>query len=458
MAALANSAVAQTALAPDAPVATQANPAPDPQAALEQRVVELEAALRELRAELAAQRAATPAPVQTAAAPVPSGPPAPAPVQRADGFRVGDTTIKLSGFVKVDALASSYSDGDTATAAAGRDYYLPSSIPVGGETSDNVDFDIHAKQTRLVLNASTPGGDGAVTTHIEADFQTSPGTQGTERTTNGYNFALRRAFITYGDWMIGQDWSNFMHPAVMPETTDLIGPTEGVVFVRQPMIRWKHALSDRLTLYLAAENPETASITSASAAMVENDDDEGPDLTARLVYAAPYGEFSLAAVARRLSVDGPGLDESAAGWGVSLGGKMPFGRDDRNDLRFLLTHGEGIGRYVGVNFAPDAVLDLTAVDPELETVSVTAAYVAARWWWSDKMRSTVMLSGQDVDLPDGVIPLDANAAAWSLGANLFYTAAPGLDVGLEYRHGERQLASGAEGSLDRLHLIAKQSF
>ena len=462
---------------PGGPATTQTSSPPDRQAALEQRVVELEAALQELRAELAAQRAAqaaAPVPTQVAAAPMPTAPapgtgpvpapgtaPAPAstpPAPRADGFKVGDTTIKLSGFVKVDALASSWSDGDTATAAAGRDYYLPATIPVGGLDTENLDFDVHAKQTRLVFNSSTPVGDQAVTTHVEADFQGAPGTQGTERTTNAYNFALRRAFITYGAWTIGQDWSNFMHTPVMPETTDLIGPTEGVIFVRQPLLRYRHAFGDDLMLFIAAENAETASATPLSAALTENDDDQVPDLTAKLVWASPYGEFSFAGVGRRLSVDGPGHDESATGWGVSLGGKMPFGERDRNDIRFLLTYGDGIGRYVGVNFAPDAILDLGPGGPELEPVTVTAAYVSTRLFWTDKVRSTFMLSGQDVDTPDGLVALESNNSAWSFGANLFYTPAPGFDLGVEIRHGEREVASGQEGALDRLHLIAKQTF
>ena len=35
---------------------------------------------------------------------------------------------------------------------------------------------------------------------------------------------------------------------------------------------------------------------------------------------------------------------------------------------------------------------------------------------------------------------------------------PNLDLGVEFRHGERETYNGLDGSLDRVHLVAKQSF
>ena len=52
--------------------------------------------------------------------------------------------------------------------------------------------DFTAKQTRLWLNMATEIGGHVLKGYLETDFQTSPGTQGSQRTTNGYNLALRR--------------------------------------------------------------------------------------------------------------------------------------------------------------------------------------------------------------------------------------------------------------------------
>lgn len=51
-----------------------------------------------------------------------------------------------------------------------------------------------------------------------------------------------------------------------------------------------------------------------------------------------------------------------------------------------------------------------------------------------------------------------NRQAWSAAANIFWTPVRSVDVGLEYRHGERALVGGAKGQLDRFEFAAKYSF
>ena len=434
------------------------------EAELSARLLKLEEAVAELKGELAAARAA-PAPTAVvekpadkpavlASAPVatPAAPAASASAP-ADGFRVGSSTIRLGGYFKANVLMSRFSDGDVASGSYGRDFYLPQTIPVGGAGASQR-LDATAKQTRIALTTRTPVGDKALTGLLEIDFQTAPGTQGSQRTTNGYTPALRRAFITYGDLLVGQEWTTFQYVAALPETTDYIGPTEGSVFARQMQIRYSRRLGQGVALAMSLENPETATITSASPALVENGDDRLPDAAARLTVTRPFGEVSLAGIVRQLSVDDVAGNARDFGWGLSLAGKLPFGPERRHDLRFMLSGGEGIGRYLGLNFAPDAVY----TGGELETVRVLAGFAALKLGWTAKLRSTFMASFQNVDYPDAVAPLTANGAAWSLAGNLFYSPAPGFDLGAEYRHGVRELLGGAQGSLDRLEFAAKYSF
>jgi len=434
--------------------ASPAHAQTDRQAELEARLRELEASVAVLRAELEAERAAraaaAPLPQATAQAAPPPAVPAPAP--SADGFRVGATTVTVNGSVKVNAAFSSFSGGEVPGNTFLRDFYLPQAIPVGGVGADY--FDFHAKQTRLWLTTQTPIGGNIVRTHIEFDFQTAPGLQGSERTTNGYNPALRRAFITLDDWLlIGQDWSTFQNVAVLPESTDFIGPTEGTVFVREPQIRLTRRLSERVTLAVALENSETASITDASAALVENDDDHVPDLAARLNATLPFGDFSLSAVARQLRLQSGAAAADAFGYGLSLAGRIPFGPERRHDVRFMISGGEGNGRYIGLNFAPDAVFAAGALEP----VGVLAGFASLRIGFTPRLRSTLTASFQEVDYTS-LVPLTANEGAWSLAGNLFYSPLRNFDIGIEYRHGVRRLLNGLEGELDRIETAARYSF
>ena len=51
-----------------------------------------------------------------------------------------------------------------------------------------------------------------------------------------------------------------------------------------------------------------------------------------------------------------------------------------------------------------------------------------------------------------------NDSALSYAANLFWSPAKGFDLGVEYRHGQRELVSGSKGQLDRLEFTSKYSF
>lgn len=434
-------------------------------AELEARLAQLEASVAELRGELQAARAGQAALAAQAAsanaaaakaseqvAAIEKRPTAPA-----EGFNVGGTTIKLGGYIKAVASFSRYGDGEIAAGALGRDFYLPQQIPVGGGRGTS-DFTGQAKQSRLQLTTATPIGKHLLKGLVEVDFQTSPGAQGSQRTTNGYNLALRRGFFTYDHFLAGQEWTNFQYVAALPESTDYVGATEGTVFVREMQLRYTFPLSKQAMLSVSIENPETASITPTSATLIENDDDRVPDVTARLNYAASFGELSLAGVVRQLSVDNGVIRSTAAGWGVSAAGKIPFGADKRHDLRFMATYGDGIGRYVGLNLAPDAVFAGTP-GSDLETVKNFAAFAAVRIGWTKTVRSSLIGSYQHADYPDTVlIPSAANRAAWSLAGNLFWSPVKGFDLGIEYRHGQREIVSGDKGQLDRVEFATKYSF
>ncbi len=425
------------------------------EAELEDRLKALEGAVGDLRSELAASRAqaqaATTASTEKVAALEASWAKQAKPE---DGFRVGGTTVKINGYFKTNASISDYSGGVLGVRTAGRDFYVPGSIPVGG-VDEGRDYEANAKQTRIWLTTSTPIGKHMLKGHLEFDFQTSPGSEGNQRTTNGYNLAMRRAFITYDNLTLGQEWSNFQYTPALPESTDYVGPSEGTVFVRQMQLRYTKKLSKTVALSAAVENAETATITQADATMTENADDRMPDFTARLLFTPAFGEFSLSGVVRQLSYHGTVASADATGWGLSFAGKLPFGPDKRHDLRFMITHGEGIGRYVGLNFSPDAIR--TGANT-LETPELTAGFAALRLGWTSQLRSTLMGSVQKVSYPAGLAPPNANKSAWSLAGNLFYSPVKPLDFGIEYRHGERELVSGAKGQLDRLEFAAKYSF
>ena len=385
--------------------------------------------------------------------------PVPAPTAApADGFKAGATTVRLGGYVKLIGSSTRFSDGEVATNSLGRDFYLPQAIPTGGSAATR-DTDFTAKQSRFWLNLDTAVAGHAVKGYLEFDFQTSPGAQGSQRTTNGYNPALRRAYLQLDRWTFGQDWTTFQYTGALPESTDYVGGAEGTVFVRQPLIRYSAPLGGGTTLHLSAENPESGTATAGNPALAENGDDHLPDFAARLAHAGGRGELSLGGLVRQVRLENLGSAVSTAGYGLSLGGKLFLNAARTGDARVMVTYGRGIGRYVGLNFAPDAVYQ-PATD-RLEAPALLAVIGALRVPLAPGLRANLMGSYQQVDYPDALAAATIagfNKRAWSAAANLFYSPVKPIDLGLEYRHGERRLVNGAEGSTDRIDVVAKYSF
>ncbi len=430
--------------------------AQDATAALEARIAQLEAELNSLKAEIRS--------VRPEVSPAPASPPdnilriphaqtpPPATIQTssapADGFRVGNHILKFGGFIKADARVTSYGDGNPASGDLIRDFYLPSSIPVGGE-SEGTQTDFGARQTRFWLSADGTVGEHKVGGLLEMDFQVLPGS-GDERTTNPSNPALRRAFITIDNWLIGQEWTTFSNTSTLPESADYIGPVEGAVAVRQTQVRYT-----RGPFAIAIENPETTVTPFGGGVRIVADDNALPDLVGRYIVKRPWGEFQMSGLVRQLRHQNPALDidTTATGWGLSATGKVKVGEQD--DIRFVVTGGQGIGRYVGLNLSNDAVLNANG---ELEAIGIVAGYGAYRHVWAPGWRSSLIGGYQTIDNPTELTGLALTKSAASIRANLIYTPLKGLDIGSELMFGKRELENGASGDMTRLILFAKYGF
>ncbi len=424
------------------------------QAALEARIAQLEAQLNALKSEVVAARTqqaaqqqdiirletrpTAPAPVQQASAPAASG----------EGFRIGDHTVKFGGFVKVDAYATRYSGGDPVNGDALREFHIPGSIPIGGADEDTA-TDFNARQTRFWLTTDGMVGGHKIGTRMEMDFQTLPGA-GDQRTTSPANPALRRAFITIDNWLIGQEWTNFQNTAVLPESADFIGAAEGTVFARQVQVRYT-----RGPFSVSVENPETTVTPFGGGARIVADDNSIPDFTARYALSKPWGDFQFAGLLRQLKYQNPAtnIDSTATGWGLSASTKIKVGAKD--DLRLMVTGGEGIGRYVGLNFSNDAVLNGSG---DLDAIGVVAGFAAYRHVWAPGWRSSLIWSAQKVDNDLAFTGVAANRSAQSFHANLIWSPVTAFDVGAKLMFADREIETGASGDMTRLILFAKYGF
>jgi len=370
----------------------------------------------------------------------------------ADGFQIGDTTVKLNGFIDLDLHVTGTSDGEispTAVGGAGLDFFLPSVTPVGDGSSgdDSIQTDFTAQSTRFAVSTTTPTDSGDINTHLEVDFLVSPG--GNELVSNSFNPRLRRAYVDYRGFRVGQEWSTFQGLHAIPESASFYTPGESQVFVRQPIIRYTHG-----DYQIALENPQTFIQNAPDGSGAIGDDGFFPDLIGRYNLNGDFGIISISGILRQLALETESVDESALGIGLSVAGRVNVG-DTQDDVRFSLQIGNGLGRYVALGLLRGAEFDADSGDLDaIASIGGSATYRHVRGPWS----GNVGVSFIQLDLDDTAANLDETENAQSAYVAVVRKVAPKLTVAAELLGGQRELVSGDDGTIGRFTFSVKQAF
>ena len=393
--------------------------------ALEARVAELEALVRQMTGKQSASSVAT------------------KPIQ---GATAAKSSYKFGGYIKLDGMLSDYSGGDLAPASLGTQFYVPATIPVGGSPGEGPDLDMQARETRINFKSDHVLASGdKLSTFIEMDFFLGSG--GNERVSNSYNPRMRHAFLKYNNWLAGQTWSTFQDVGALAENLDFIGPSEGTTFVRQAQVRYTNGAWE-----FAIENPETTITPFGGGTRIVSDDGSIPDLVARYTAKLDNGYIKAAGLVRQLDYKTAAFDDSETAYGLSLSGKHMFGEDD---IRWMATVGSGTGRYLGLNTSNGAILDANG---NLKAIDQWGGFVSYRHFWDAQWRSNFTLSYLSNDNDQALTGIGVTKDVYSVHANLLFQPIEKMTVGGEIMFAERTLESDLSGDMTRLLLSAKYAF
>ncbi|MDZ4813138.1 MAG: hypothetical protein SGI99_11060 [Pseudomonadota bacterium] len=123
-------------------------------------------------------------------------------------------------------------------------------------------------------------------------------------------------------------------------------------------------------------------------------------------------------------------------------------------LRYMVTAGSGIGRYIGLALDTDAVRQSNG---ELENNDVASVFLGWRHVFSAQWRGNLLGSFAEFDHAAASVG-GTTASSQSLHANLIYSPVPKFDVRAELIFANRELKNGADGDLNRLHVHVKYNF
>ncbi|WP_371186645.1 DcaP family trimeric outer membrane transporter [Thalassotalea maritima] len=353
-----------------------------------------------------------------------------------------DTTFTFGGYIKIDSFWTETSDGAIASNSIGRQFYVPSTIPVNAGDSAT-SFDTHARSSRFNFGTTSDVDGAKIKTFLEFDLLGTAG--GNELVSNSYSPRLRHAFVSYNNWLVGQTWSTFQNVGALPESIDFLGPADGSVFVRQSQVRYTHG-----NWQFALENPESLIHNYQGAGRSAYDESVLPDVVARYNISEDWGQMSLAGLMRQLKADNDLIDDTATAFGISVSGKLKVGSKD--DIRFMGTYGSGMGRYIGLALISDGVLD---TNHNIETIDSFGGLLAYRHFWTDTTRSTISYSFLEADNDPNLTGHYVSQSSKSLHVNLVFEPAKSFTVGTEYIFANRELENGDDGDMNRLQISVK---
>ncbi len=364
-----------------------------------------------------------------------------------------ETSLAIGGYVKLDAIYNSRSVGGSGGSNQDDQYLNPGAIPVAKNEYEDDQVTFHARQSRFWLKSFTPSEWGDLNTYLEMDFFAFQA-PGNERVSNSYSPRLRHAFGSLGNFLAGQTWTTFMSAGSLPELNDFGGPV-GRVFVRQPQIRWTQPLGDDFNWMFAVESPEsTLTVTDANGnpSRRTQDSDDFPDLVTRLNYLQPWGSVAVSAMVRKIQIDSDAVKDEQFGGAVSVSGRVKAYQ--RDDVRFMLSYGDVLGRYVSSNLFNDGVINNKG---QLELFDQYGGFVAYRHWWNETWRSNIAYG---FSYADNVGNTSDQINKWSQSAqiNLLWSPLPQTTFGLEYTFAERELENGDDGNLSRVQFSGSFNF
>ena len=306
-------------------------------------------------------------------------------------------------------------------------------------------FYMTAKRSNVNLTALVPTPLGDLKAYLEGDFY---GAGGNEVGTNSAAFRLRLAHASMGPWRIGQDYSTFSTDGnALIDTLDVMYGAGVSGAPRQTLARYTFNVKPGHEFALAAENAEAdifgvaPSTNAAGLTPVPGQTiDKVPDLVGKYTARGSWGTVSLAAVARRLTLNNRGGaavggftgEQNVTASGLMLGGMIKTIGED--SIQFHLLAGNGLGRYLQNNTASSAFVDPD--DRKLKSIYSKGASLGYKHWWSPTLRSSIGLMANRGNyrhsVAAGGIPLTALSGVNMSIVNLIWMPTPKNFIGIEW--------------------------
>lgn len=334
--------------------------------------------------------------------------------------------VKVYGFVRADAVYK----------LKGTNGQVFNDLAYAAEGNNDIKLETTLNTTRLGFEFNTPvtGSEQTVGGKIEGDFNGN-GAGGSP------SLRVRHAYLTYGNWLVGQTWSTFSELDTLAEIIDdnLIA---GQGATRVPMVRYEKAVAPATTVAVALERNANA--------------EQAPNLVGRVQqkFADDKGLVSVRGFVGQASVAENNIKDDAVAWGTAVGVSYQVNDNIRVMGDYYHIKGNDVyleqdNAYASLNQAGKEIA-LSEVDvigggvnyvinPKVDG-SIGAGYIRAKDNAFAKANTT------------------ANEKVVQGYANIVYKPVEPVRLGVEYVQGEATTFEGKKSQDQRVGLSAVYNF
>jgi len=352
-----------------------------------------------------------------------------------------DMRMKIGGYLKGDFIADF--DGTLEPTQ-----FLMRTIPVKGTPEYGGDpyVDFLAQETRVnfdirrIIPGSVP-----LRGFIEGDFFSA-----------GNNFRLRHAYITAGNFIVGQTWTTLSFLEAIPIMIDFAAG-DALFGGRAPQLRYQRSLNDRWKVSVAAEELQFLGIQNANN-LPGKATTQWPLLAVRADYKYDGGIVSFGTSIGQLHWDGgaTGPSDSAVQLAFLVGGRQNLG--ERAFATYHFSYSEGAGENI-MAFAGTGANAVLEADGNLKTFPAFAAVFGFGYDWTSTLTTQASYAYGVLDTPDSRAPLELERGGVG-HLNLIWKPknSEHFSTGGEIMYGKTRAQNGATGDATRLQLMAKFTF
>ena len=350
-----------------------------------------------------------------------------------------DLRLKIGGYLKADFLYDFDGTRD-------KNQFLMSTIPVEGEPDYGNEgyLSFFAKETRVNFDIRRVAPDKIpLQAFIEVDFFS-----------NGNQFRLRHAYITAGDFIIGQTWTTLSFLESMAFMIDFAAG-DALFGGRSVQVRYQKKLSESLKFYVGLEYLSSLGIENPNNLLGEANF-QLPLLALRLDKRWKSGVLFMGASIAQLRWDGGtnGPSDQIPQLSFVLAGRQYIG--ENNYFTFNLSAGDAYGENI-IAFAGSEANAVLNQNGELESIQGLSAMVGFMHRWAPKLESNFNYAYGWLDAPDSRAPFSLKRGG--IGhLNLIYKFGKNFSIGAEYMWGAQRTSNEAYGDAGRLQTMAKFEF